>query len=262
MTKRPSEAVEFHTRLMKCALEVDNSRAYWHQVHENGGKATARQAFDEYWFGARSLGRIERMLQDLRVRFDAYPSAFQVLMRWPAMEPDTRRLVCHWHLQLSDPLYRTFSGQFLVNRHEEGRAEVARHLVAAWVARQAPGRWNQASQIKFASKLLSAAFSAGLIHSNRDPRSVQYPRVNDIALTYLMYLLREVEFAGTLLDNPYADSVGLQGAILENRLRGLESLRFRRQGDLIEYGWRYPSLAAWAEATILERPLALTGGGR
>lgn len=260
MNKRPSEVVEFHTRLMKCALEVDNSRAYWQRVHENNGSGSARQAFDEYWFGARSFLRVQRMMQDFRARFDAYPSALHVLARWTGMDPETRRLICHWHLQLSDPLYRAFAGRFLVKRHEEGRIEITRHLVVPWVDEQAPGRWKKPTQIKFARNLLTAAFSAGLIGSNRDPRPLQYPRVNDIALSYLMYLLREVEFAGTLLENPYTASVGLQGALLENRIRGLESLRFRRQGGLVEYGWRFPSLISWAEATILQPSHALMGG--
>jgi hypothetical protein len=59
------------------------------------------------------------------------------------------------------------------------------------------------TRIQFASKLLSAAYSAGLLAGNRDPRAVVFPRVPDDALEYLMYLLREVTFEGTLLSNPY-----------------------------------------------------------
>jgi hypothetical protein len=98
--------------------------------------------------------------------------------------------------------------------------------------------------------LLSAAFSAGLVASNRDPRALQYPAVGDDALTYLMYLLREVEFAGTLLDNPYAASVSLRAPILEDRLRRLDALRFHRQGDIVDFGWRYADLCEWADDHI------------
>jgi hypothetical protein len=55
----------------------------------------------------------------LRARFDAFPNALHVLQRWPHMSPDTRRVVCHWHLQLSDPLYRDFTGTFLVRAPRE-----------------------------------------------------------------------------------------------------------------------------------------------
>ena len=105
-----------------------------------------------------------------------------------------------------------------------------------------------ATRIQFASKLLSAAFSAGLVGSNRDPRPLPLPRVGDDALSYLLYLLRETRFEGTLLDNPYLRSIGLDGPVLEDRLHGLPSLRFARQGDLVEVGWRHPDLIGWARS--------------
>ena len=106
------------------------------------------------------------------------------------------------------------------------------------------------TRIQFASKLLSAAFSAGLIASKRDPRPLAVPRVPDDALEYLTYVLREVSFEGTLLDNHYVASVGLLGAALEDRLANLPGMRFRRQGDLIDFGWRYQGLVAWADANL------------
>jgi hypothetical protein len=81
----------------------------------------------------------------------------------------------------------------------------------------------------------------------------------DSALTYLLYLLREVQFAGTILDNPFLASVGLVGSPLEQRLRGLTALRFRRQGDLVDFGWQYKDLIDWASATVLATAPLLTG---
>jgi len=249
VTERPREATQVHTRLLKCALEVDDSRAYWAHA-DASGRATAQRAFDEYWFGARSLSRIDVLMANMRARFDVFPYAFEILRRWPNMSPDTRRLICHWHLQLADPLYRAFAGDYLVARRGGPRAEVSRDLIVAWVGQQGPGRWTMPTRIQFASKLLSSAFSAGLVATNRDPRPVVIPRVPDEALEYLMYLLREVQFDGTLLQNPYVASVGLDGTSLDDRLRGLPGLAFGRQGDLIEFGWRHADLRGWAEANI------------
>ena len=53
----PREVTKVHTRLSRCALEVDNSRAFWARVDEET-PVNARLAFDEYWFGARSLARV------------------------------------------------------------------------------------------------------------------------------------------------------------------------------------------------------------
>ncbi|MBK7760163.1 MAG: DUF1819 domain-containing protein [Deltaproteobacteria bacterium] len=249
MTDRPREATEVHTRLLKCALEVEDSRAFWSHA-DTTTDATAQQAFDEYWFGARSLARIEVLLTNLRARFGAFPAALDVLHRWPHMSPDTRRTVCHWHLQLADPLYRRFTGTYLIARRASPRPEVTRDLVVGWVGQQGPGRWTMSTRIQFASKLLSAAYSAGLVTSNRDPRPLAVPRVPDEALEYLMYLLRETTFEGSLLDNPYTSSLGLDGSLLEDRLRTLPGLCFKRQGDLIDFGWRHKALQTWANVNL------------
>lgn len=246
---QPAEETAIHTRLLKCALEVEDSRAYW--THRNGSPPPAASvAFDEYWFGARSMSRVEVLLANLRARFDAFPPALRVLHRWKHMTPETRSAICHWHLQLADPLYRAFSGDYLVKRREGARPELTRDLVTEWVSEQGPGRWTMATKIQFASKLLSAAYAAGLVTSKRDPRPLAVPRIPDDALEYLLHLLREVTFEGSLMDNPYLASVGLDGMILTDRLASLPSLRFGKQGDIVHFGWQYPSLEAWAAATV------------
>lgn len=244
---RPTEETRIHTRLMKCALEVEEARAYWQRT-DGSANATAPEAFDAYWFGARSLPRIKVLLLNMRGRFDAFPPSLEVLHRWPEMSPDTRKLICHWHLQLADPLYRAFTGSYLEARRQGARADVTRDLVTSWVGQQGPERWTMSTRIQLASKLLSGAHAAGLVTKKRDPRPLTYPRVPDDALEYLVYLLREVDIEGSLQGNPYVTSVGLTGGLLEDRLRGLAGLRFRRQGDLVDFGWRYPSLAAWGDA--------------
>lgn len=254
------EEVAIHTRLLKCALEVEEARAYWAHVGAETD-ANPQRAFDEYWFGAKSLARVEVLLTNMRARFAAFPSALAVLHQWHDMSPDIRKLVCHWHLQLSDPLYRIFTGLFLPQRRAGLRVEVTRDLVVKWVGDNGPERWTMATRIQCASKLLSAAYSAGLVGSSRDPRPLVMPSVPDDALTYLMLLLRETEFEGSLLRNPYLASVGLEDSPLEVRLRGLDGLRFDRQGDLIHYGWQFSSLTNWAENRFGAQSRTTVGGG-
>ena len=245
----PQETIEVHTRLLKCALELEESRDFWAHADQ---PVDPKRAFEDYWFGARSYAYVQVLLTNFRARFVAFPDALRTLHRWRLMSPDTRAILCHWHMQLSDPLYRSFTGDFLVERRQEGRAEISRDRVVAWVSDQGPGRWTMVTRIQFASKLLSVAYSAGLIASNRDPRPIVLPRVPDDALVYGLYLLRETRFAGTLLENPYFISVGLSGEGLEDRLRGLPGLQFGRQGDIFDFGWKFPGLWAWAQATLPE----------
>ena len=243
MSARAAEVTQVHTRLLKCSLELEESRAYWR--NSMSPPVTAERAFSEYWFGAKSLPRVALLLTNFRARFDAYPAGLAVLQRWPDLDLVSRRVICHWHLQLSDPLYRAFTGSYLPERRRH-RPQVRRDAVVTWVGEQGPGRWTMATRIQFASKLLTAAHVAGLVTTIRDPRPLAFPPVPDDALVYLLYLLREVEFAGTLLDNPYLASVGLVGPELDARLRALDGLTFRRQGSLVELEWAYSDLVAWA----------------
>ncbi len=248
MLKKIDEVTAIHTRLLSSTLEIENARAYW--VQPNGDTVSTQQAFDTYLFGAKSLARVRVLLGNMRARFggEGRRGPLGVWERVGGMSPEMRRLVCHWHLQLSDPLYRGFTGDFLVKRREGERAEVSRQPVVGWVGQQVGDRWTMSTRVQFASKLLSSAYSAGLLRSTQDPRPLLTPRVDDVALEYLMYLLRDLRFEGTLLANPYLASVCLEGTQLEVRLRGLVGLSFRRQGDLIDFGWRYPSLVDWAQA--------------
>ncbi|MCB9613495.1 MAG: DUF1819 domain-containing protein [Sandaracinus sp.] len=250
--QRPAEQREPHTRLLKCALEIEECRAYWTRRVDDEAPTTER-AFEEFWFGSRSLSRVQVLLSNLKLRFDTYPDALRALHRWSTsasrMSPDTRRTICHWHLQLADPLYREFTGRFLPERLASPRPEVTRDVVVRFVAESdVEGRWTHASHVQFASKLLSAAYSAGLLQRTRDPRPIVVPRVPDDALEYFVQLLRQIDFVGSVPRNPYFASVGLDGASLEERLRGLSNVTFERQADISYVTYRFPTVQAWADA--------------
>ncbi len=245
------EETEVHTRILRVALAVEESRAYWTHAGEGPqGGDRALRAFEERWFGGKSLERVRFLMATLAERYEAYPNALAVLHRWRAMDVPTRQAVCHWHLQLSDPLYRRFTGAFLVQRRELRDPRVDRGAVLRWVKAEVPNRWSEATCVQFASKLLSAASEAGLVSPKRDPRSVLFPKVPDIAIAYLLHLLREVTFEGTLTDNPYLRSVGLDDGVLDQRLRALPELGYRRMAHLVEFEWAHRDLATWAEASL------------
>jgi hypothetical protein len=239
------EEDRLHTRVLKCTLEIANSRIFWAESASQQ-PMQAEVAFEAGWFGHRSLTRLRELLTNLRARYEAFPSALQVLHSWQCMGGDTQKLICHWHLQLSDPLYRQFSGAFLPDRLLQGQPTISKQQVVTWLGEAGGGRWSGSTRLQLASKLLSTAHSAGLIQGRRDPRPIVFPLVPDDALTYLLHLLREVDFQGTLLANPYLRSVGLEGGLLNDRLKRLPDLSFGRQGDLVDMGWKYRDLTDWA----------------
>jgi len=257
LTSTLSERTEYHTRLQRCSLEVEHCRAYWRHAPAHARRDTDTQAFENYWFGARTLPRVRLLLCNFRERFDRFPPALTVLHRWTEMQAVTRRLICHWHLQLADRLYREFTGNFLVNRVATGHLEITRDIVVRWIDQVAPARWSIATRIQFARKLLYSAAEAGILTGHRDPRVWQALRPADEALGYILYLLRSINFQGSLIDNPYLASVGLAGADLERRLRTFPDCPLRRQGDLFEFSWRFENLQQWAESRILQSEIPL-----
>jgi hypothetical protein len=248
-----TEATEIHSRLLRCSLCVEESRAYWANVDPDRPRESALAAFEQSWFGTKSEPWTTELLANMRVRFDAFPEALRVLASWSAMRFETRRLICHLHVQFTDPLYRAFTGSFLSERRESIRPSMQRQTAIDWVATNHPDRWALKTQIQFATRLLSCSLAAGLLGGNRDPREVLTPRVPDELLSYLLYVLRDVSFEGTLIDNPYLSSLGIVGGIVDDRFRSLSSIDYRRVGSTFEIGWRYPDLASWAQAEIGEQ---------
>lgn len=71
MTNTGAETTAVHTRLLKCALEVDDSRAYW--AHAQPGRdPSADEAYGAYRFGAKCHDRIHVLLTNFRARYDAF----------------------------------------------------------------------------------------------------------------------------------------------------------------------------------------------
>ena len=245
----PGETTEVHTRILRVSLGVEEARSYWE--HADLAVPFAQRpvtAFEQRWFGGKSLDRVRFLLSTFRERFDAFPEALPALRRLALAEPVTRQILCHFHVQLSDPIYRRFTGEFLVKRRSLRNLDVDRDSALRWLRDEYPHRWSVATEVQFASKLLSTASEAGLVTAKTDPRTILVSKVPDLALSYVLQSLRAIRFEGTMLANPYLASLSLSDSFLEQRLRALPSVTFRRMGDLLDFEWDYPNLLAWAEA--------------
>lgn len=241
----PTEVTEHHSRLLKFTLGVEETRDYLGRRGLSKERPSPTDAFEERWFGARSEQRVKIIMRNMKARFDAFPRALGVLVTWEDMDPSVRTIICHWHTQLSDPTYRAFTGEYLPGRFLTLSQDTTLERTTDWVSANYPSDWQPATVRQMASKLLSASNQAGLVDGTRGKRRVTLPRVPDEALSYLMYLLRGMVFEGTLLENPYLRSVGLEGVLVEDRLRSLEDVTLHRQGDLLDFNWTQPSLEAW-----------------
>lgn len=242
-----AEVCQFHTRILRVSLVAEESRAYWKHLHKKISKdKRAVVAFEERWFGSKSMERVRTLLAEFNHRYDAYSAALEVLIRWHPSDPTTRQNICHWHMQLADPTYRTFTGVFLEGRRLQPNPNIERDVAARWVTQQLESEWSFATTLRMATGLIASSAAAGLCADKPGIRSLKYPKVTDEALAYWLYFLRHLSFKGSILNNPYFLSLGLSEGFLEQRLRRLPSLSFNRMGDLYDFGWCYADLKSWA----------------
>ena len=218
-------------------------------AHLLGGECRAESmqaeaAFEAGWFGHRSLTRMRELLTNLRARYEAFPGGTAGAA---PLAGHGRR-----HPEADLPLASAAQRPALppVQRGLPARspASGAAHASASsrwctWLGDAGGGRWSGSTRLQLASKLLSTAHSAGLIQGKRDPRPIVFPLVPDDALTYLLHLLREVDFEGTVLENPYLRSVGLEGELAQRSAQAPAGPELRPPGRSGGHGLEAP--ATW-----------------
>jgi hypothetical protein len=241
-----AEVTMMHTRILRCTLATDDSYAYWRNVDLSVPvEQRARAAFERRWFGLKSEARVDTLIRNMTERFDAFPEALNLLRRLPAVPATLRPWICHLHTQLSDPLYRRFTGEYLPQRRAQGLRSLDRDVVARWVDNLEPGRWSIVTCRKFGTNLLSAAVEAGLLENRRDSRELAPLNVPDDMLGYALYLLRGIRFEGALGEDPYLRSLGLDRDGLPSALQRAPGLAYQRLGRVEELDWQYPDLTTW-----------------
>jgi len=246
-----SEATTWHSRILRVTLSVEESAVFWQRAGPDETSAQLNvRAFEERWYGSRSEERVRKLHEDFAARY-TYPGAREALARWSSagMPVEAQRIVAHWHLQLADPLYRLFTGTWLVERRGTGHATVDRDVVGRWLQDTLAGDYSAATRQMFAGKLLTAAGQAGLL-TGGTTRALQFPTCPLEPLGYLLYLLRNVSIEGTSLDNPYLRSLEMVGPRLEARLVEGQLAgwwRYARMGELVEFRWTWPDVVAWRQ---------------
>ena len=181
-------------------------------------------------------------MANLRARYDAYPGR----------TPGPRRLGgdgpghAATHLPLASSSSRTHSiarspARFLVARHagcSPHRHARPRRRLGRRAGRPAGGTWRRGSSSRASSSPRPTAPVSSPRPATRDRSSsrrsgelrAHLPHVPPSRRGVRGYAARE-----PLPRRPWA----FRGLALEDRLRGLTALRFRRQGDLVDFGWRY-----------------------
>lgn len=203
------EVSTHHTGLLRLGLAPSHSVTFWTRAKEDlSVDELCRLAAKQDWFGNLTSSRLRYLVAQLQKRFP-YP-ARELLGFQPRPEQAQDTLVCHWHLQLTDPLYRDYTSRYLIGCWSGPTTSVSIDSSAQWVKRQPSTRkWASNTQRRMASGLLSAATEAGLVaRTGRNERELKLPPVSAEDLGYLDGLLRT---AGVKNREAYLVSVGKSG---------------------------------------------------
>ena len=246
-TPRGKEETEVHTRMLRIGLAEADARVYWRYADPQMSESDkVKEAFEGRWFGSRTMARVRYLVRNFLYRFDAFPGSLQTLHRWAPTDIADRSVICHWHVQLSDPLYREFTSTFLGMRWARPAPNIDRSAAVRWVEEKTEGRWSSSTSQRMATGLLACAAEAGLCEKTKNTRSLSYPKVSDHALGYLLYLLKSTDYEGNLRENPFTMSVGIDGDLWEDRVRKLPWLDYRRMADVHDLKWHFENLEDWS----------------
>ncbi|MGE5788335.1 MAG: DUF1819 domain-containing protein [Myxococcales bacterium] len=241
-----TESTTTHARILRCTLAVADSQAYWqHADLDLVWAARSRRAFEGRWFGVRSEARVCTLIAEMAARFDAFPEALALLHELGTVPSNLRPYLCHVHTQLADPIYRRFTGEMLPTRRAHGQTTIDRDVVARWVANLEPGRWSVATCAKFASNLLATTAEAGLVLGQQDPRKLMLHAVPERVLGYVLYVLRGVRIQGSLDNNPYLRSLGIDPESFGRLGTCVPGVCVTELGRVIDVTWLEPNLRSW-----------------
>lgn len=236
------EREEIHTRLLRVGLAVEESRAYWRNADPTESTTQlSERAFAQRWFGGKSSTRVGYLIATLRERLDP---ALPILKAWDPVQAQDRAWVCHWHLQLTDPLYRAFTADYAIRRLQSATPTVEKLSSLEWLHAIAPDRWSGATADRLVSGLASSFSEAGFCPTRPGPRPIVAPPLSDHALGYLLYLLKQVRGQGMLLSNPYIQ-VASMGDDLDGRLKRLPGVSYRKTGGTASLEWQHETFLDW-----------------
>jgi len=180
-----------HTGLLRLGLALEQSVVFWQKAGEDKPVADLQdQAWDEGWFSEVSRTRARYLVTQLEKRF---PFEVRNLLHFKAKPGEQQnRLVCHWSLQLTDPVYRDYTCHYLLNRWASPETIATLDGSQEWV-RSLPlaAEWSTNTVRRMASGLLSAATEAGLCSpSGKSERTLRLPPVTEEDRDYLGKLLK------------------------------------------------------------------------
>lgn len=200
------------TLIMKVGARLDETRIFLRNVDLlDDLKLQKEKVWNEQWFGFLSEEMTERLVYANYQRFTQFPDLIQVIKNWmnKGLENHDFKLICHFHIQLSDPFYRWATGDYFYERYKDGFDDISSPILTKKLEEQFKNLKTLTTQSynRISRGILSSARDTGILKGKAD-KSFNTPLVSIEFLGYVIYSLQKFDFPFSELPNsPYIKSI-------------------------------------------------------
>ena len=243
-----------HTTMIRMAGRISESKTYIQNFSEGlTNKALKEAAWNENWFGFMGDSIFSCMMTGLFRRFGEYPKLTKILQQWidAGIEHYDFRLICHLHIQLSDPYYRWLTGEYLPDREQSNLGEFNADLIHVDFAKQSTKELKANTSQRLLKNLIRSADECGLL-SGTVNKKIECPIVSTKFFAYIIYVLQEFSFPmSELPESPYIKSVchdeeKLKRLLIEGQRLGW--WEFNWDMNMFTLSPKYMGIESWYEA--------------
>ncbi|MGK5091068.1 BrxA family protein [Deltaproteobacteria bacterium TL4] len=252
-----SITTQAHTDIMRITARLEETRAYIRNFEETATTAELKtRAWEGQWFGFIPESIFIRLMPALYNRYGQYPQLMEVLKKWLSLglESHDFKLICHLHLQLTDPYYRWVSGQCLPSRYREGLYEINNTILVSLLKNEIAAELKSNSLQKLARNILTTIRDVGLLKGTQN-KSMTTPVVSVEFLGYLLYTLSKLGYpvadipASPYIQSLFRDRETFQGLLAEGQRKNWWEYNWGNQ--IFTLSFQYPDILTWFERSVL-----------
>jgi len=242
-----------HTAMIRVTARLNETMTYIRHYNDEINAADLKKsAWSQQWFGFLSESIFNRLMPTLSNRFGKYSYLMEILQRWSfqGIENHDFKLICHFHIQISDPYYRWATGEYIPARFNEGIDEITKSSLAKALSTRTVNPLNANTLHKLSRNILTTARDTGLLQGKTD-KTIAIPASSVEVLGYLLYALRLFDFSmSEIPESPYIQSVFRNPGSLRNLLTEGQAKNwweYNWEGRTFAINYAYADINPWFE---------------
>ena len=240
-----AERHKYNTDLIKSNLLFDESFIFWKRQADLSTKDFKRITRED-WFQYSNKAKYRYIINFLQRRYGNFPNAWLALKLWSSsMTEDDIRHVAHFHLCLVDPLYRKVAGNLIFKTSQNGSTYIDKNKVNLYAEVLREGHWNSNTTKRIVGNIIKTMSQVRLLEQNQTTKklwNIKSLNPSSIAIEYICYVLREIEYKDNIFDNIYWKSFGFNRMVIISQISDTNlSILSANQ---LQYS--YDSIQSWA----------------